>query len=195
MCRPIDGQPPLIGGKLRLHFRRESLHNRSGSALARQGQHIVYAAVAASGRKVRGRRAVDLVIAATALAARLPVHAKPGRLRGLVGPVRDRPGLIGRSRGLALDHSSLRTYGGIASAPRHRHRGQSSYLRRARSSPDCHRRPPRAATLAASNRHRRMLRRPTCRRSREAGHFFFRLSMPVAGDRFSYVGILVAIDP
>lgn len=34
----------------------------------------VYAAVAAAGRKARGPRAVDLLIAATALAAELPLY-------------------------------------------------------------------------------------------------------------------------
>lgn len=34
----------------------------------------IYAAVSASGRKARGRRAVDLLIAATALAADLPLY-------------------------------------------------------------------------------------------------------------------------
>ena len=36
----------------------------------------VYAAVAASGRKARGRRATDLFIAATALAADLPLYTR-----------------------------------------------------------------------------------------------------------------------
>lgn len=44
----------------------------------------VYAAVAAKGRKARGRRATDLFIAATALAANLPIYTRnPADFAGL----------------------------------------------------------------------------------------------------------------
>jgi predicted nucleic acid-binding protein len=48
----------------------------------------VYAAVATAGRKARGRRAFDLLIAATALAAELPVYTRnPDDFDGLDGLV------------------------------------------------------------------------------------------------------------
>jgi predicted nucleic acid-binding protein len=46
----------------------------------------VYAETVAAGRKARGRRAIDLLIAATAMAAGLPVYtANPSDFNGLTG--------------------------------------------------------------------------------------------------------------
>ncbi len=46
----------------------------------------IYATVGAAGRKVRGRRAFDLLIAATALAAELPLYTRnPKDFQGLSG--------------------------------------------------------------------------------------------------------------
>lgn len=51
----------------------------------------IYAAVAATGRKARGQRAVDLLIAATSLAADLPLYTRNAAdfedLRGLIDVV------------------------------------------------------------------------------------------------------------
>ncbi len=48
----------------------------------------VYAAMAATGRKARGRRAMDLLIAATSAAARLPLYTRnPSEFDGLAGVV------------------------------------------------------------------------------------------------------------
>jgi hypothetical protein len=48
----------------------------------------VYAAVTAAGRKARGRRAFDLVIAATAIASELPLYTRnPDDFDGLAGLV------------------------------------------------------------------------------------------------------------
>ncbi len=53
-------------------------------AAAARAYGRVYAAVATTGRKARGRRAVDLLIAATALAADLPLYTRnPGDFAGL----------------------------------------------------------------------------------------------------------------
>ena len=52
----------------------------------------VYAETAAAGRKARGRRAVDLLIAATALAADLPLYtASPADFDGLSDVIAVRP--------------------------------------------------------------------------------------------------------
>jgi len=48
----------------------------------------VYAAVTATGRKARGRRAIDLLIAATALATGLPLYTRnPDDFAGLSGMI------------------------------------------------------------------------------------------------------------
>lgn len=58
-------------------------------AAAARGYGRIYAAVRAGGRKARGQRAVDLLIAATALAADLPVFTRnPDDFAGLTHLVR-----------------------------------------------------------------------------------------------------------
>ena len=55
-------------------------------AAAARAYGLVYAAVAAAGRKARGGRAVDLLIAATAVAAGLPLYTRnPNDFAGLSG--------------------------------------------------------------------------------------------------------------
>lgn len=55
-------------------------------ALVARAYGRVYAAVASGGRKARGRRAFDLLIAATALAAGLPLYTRnPSDFQELVG--------------------------------------------------------------------------------------------------------------
>ena len=55
-------------------------------AVAARAYGRVYAEVAAAGRKARGRRRVDLLIAATAVAAELPLYTRnPSDFDGLSG--------------------------------------------------------------------------------------------------------------
>jgi|SRR2546430_662660 len=72
--------------------RRQDLLQRAATSLdaipfdtdAARAYGLVYAAVTARGRKARGRRAVDLLIAATALAAGLPLYTRnPDDFEGL----------------------------------------------------------------------------------------------------------------
>ncbi|MGE4426080.1 MAG: type II toxin-antitoxin system VapC family toxin [Solirubrobacteraceae bacterium] len=69
-------------------------------ASAARAYGLVYASVVAAGRKPRGRRAVDLFIAATALALRVPVYTcNPDDFVGIDGleviPVGTSPSSVG----------------------------------------------------------------------------------------------------
>ena len=60
----------------RLQRAEATFHSLPFDTAAARAYGLIYAAIAATGRKVRGPRAVDLLIAATALAARLPLYTR-----------------------------------------------------------------------------------------------------------------------
>ena len=61
-----------------------SCRGPASPALAARAYGRIYAEVAAQGRKARGRRALDLLIASTALAVDVPLYKrKPENFRGL----------------------------------------------------------------------------------------------------------------
>jgi predicted nucleic acid-binding protein len=60
----------------RLQRVEATFHPLPFDASAARAYGRVYASVAAAGRKARGRRAVDLLIAATALASELPLYTR-----------------------------------------------------------------------------------------------------------------------
>lgn len=60
----------------RLQRVEATFHPLPFDAAAARAYGRVYASVAAAGRKARGRRAVDLLIAATALASELPLYTR-----------------------------------------------------------------------------------------------------------------------
>lgn len=68
----------------RLQRAEANFHPLPFGAEAARAYGLVYAAVAATGRKARGPRAVDLLIAATAVSAGLPLYTRNiGDFRGL----------------------------------------------------------------------------------------------------------------
>jgi predicted nucleic acid-binding protein len=72
----------------RLQRVEASFDARPFDAAAARAYGRVFAAVVAGGRKARGRRALDLLIAATALASDLPLYTRnPGDFAGLEGLV------------------------------------------------------------------------------------------------------------
>jgi predicted nucleic acid-binding protein len=62
--------------QVRVQYVEASLDPLPFDAAAARAYGQIYAAVVASGRKARGRRALDLLIAATALAANLPLYTR-----------------------------------------------------------------------------------------------------------------------
>lgn len=68
----------------RLQWAEATFEPLSVDAAVARAYGRVYAAVGAAGRKARGQRAVDLFIAATAVAAGLPLYTRnPGDFAGL----------------------------------------------------------------------------------------------------------------
>ena len=60
----------------RLQRAEATFHPLSFDTAAARAYGHIYAAIMATGRKVRGPRAVDLLIAATAMAAELPLYTR-----------------------------------------------------------------------------------------------------------------------
>lgn len=60
----------------RLQRAEATFHSLPFDTASARAYGLIYAAIAATGRKARGPRAVDLLIAATALAARLPLYTR-----------------------------------------------------------------------------------------------------------------------
>ncbi len=60
----------------RLQRAEATFHSLPFDTAAARAYGLIYAAIAATGRKARGPRAVDLLIAATALAASLPLYTR-----------------------------------------------------------------------------------------------------------------------
>lgn len=60
----------------RLQRAEATFHSLPFDTAAARAYGLIYAATAATGRKARGPRAVDLLIAATALAASLPLYTR-----------------------------------------------------------------------------------------------------------------------
>ena len=87
---PHATDDPLERARRQAHLQRveATLTPLPFDAEAARAYGRIYAATVAAGRKARGRRAVDLFIAATALAARLPIFTRnPSDFEGLTSIV------------------------------------------------------------------------------------------------------------